>query len=646
MYEAVSETKNDRFPLYYHCDDELCYSRHPWIHWHEELEILCCEQGRANITCGTFHFSLEAGEVAVINPYTPHTLYAPEGCARHCLLIGQSLLREIGCTAVTFPSHIRDPELNGLLSRIRDEERRKEPYYRHQMLALATGLLVQLCRHHAEDTGTEPGSDAHHKTAVKIMSYIDQRIPQAVGIDDICRDLGYSRSYLFHIFKSVTGSTPLAYITGKRLQYADNLLTSGRYSIKECAYMSGFQTVGYFTRLYKKAFGCTPSCKAAAHTSVRRDPAMFDYYRPEDENLDRLLPHAAFAPSIDFSVIPPVSVPSFPVTLPSEEFEFLHEAAIIEYHGKLFASWYNNPSCELNGYTPIRGSESSDGGRTWSTPRILEHDPTEKILFCPPVYGVDDDTLYMFMNEMVGPDRMHALNLYIYREDRDAFEKLWSRPIPFKLNTNAVRLQNGKLILPGRVGARDSTPTTPAVLISDSGRIDAEWRLVKMTDGPVLPDGALYEYPEQTVIADGDTLWMFCRNDKRLVPIVFRSDDSGETWSGPIAIDIPLVTSKTYAGTLSDGRHYLIGNLYSGSSIYERDWLVLLLTEPGRMEFTKRITLQYRESETLGFGRDQWSYPAACEADGKLYVIYTAATVPGNGRIRGAVLSIVDLSDI
>lgn len=84
-------------------------------------------------------------------------------------------------------------------------------------------------------------------------------------------------------------------------------------------------------------------------------------------------------------------------------------------------------------------------------------------------------------------------------EESDRFEFLWSRPIPFKLNTNVVTLPNGKLLLPGRVGELDAFPNTPVVMISDSGKIDAQWRVVKVAENGVLPEGERLEHLETTV---------------------------------------------------------------------------------------------------------------------------------------------------
>ena len=78
---------------------------------------------------------------------------------------------------------------------------------------------------------------------------------------------------------------------------------------------------------------------------------------------------------------------------PDDQFQFLHEAAIIEYHDVLYTSWYNCPKKELQGYTPICGKRSYDKGKTWTELEILCEDVTEKILYCPPVYGICDDRL-------------------------------------------------------------------------------------------------------------------------------------------------------------------------------------------------------------------------------------------------------------
>lgn len=364
---------------------------------------------------------------------------------------------------------------------------------------------------------------------------------------------------------------------------------------------------------------------------------MFEYYNESDKELLKHTEKLNLLGDIDpFALNKSEKIENYEVHKPTADNVFLHEAAIIEFKGVLFASWYNCEKNELIGRTPIRGKRSKDGGKTWSDLEIIADDPSGKILYCPPVYGIDDGKLYMLINEMVGPDLIHALDLYVLNETTDRFEMLWSRPLPFKLNTNVYKLKNGKLLLPGRIAELDGFPNTPAVLISDSGKIDADWRLVKIADNGDLPNGKKHINPELSAIINGEKVYIFSRNDENSVPLLYLSTDNGETWSSIISHDIPFSNSKIYSGTLSNGRNYVIGNIFP-----RRPRLALLMTEPHSMVFSTGFMLQDGPSFE-GYNGKQWSYPVAHEANGKLYVIYTAES-DSFGISRGAVLSVVPI---
>ena len=321
---------------------------------------------------------------------------------------------------------------------------------------------------------------------------------------------------------------------------------------------------------------------------------------------------------------------------PNERFRFLHECAVIEFKGTLYASWYNNPETELHGYTPISEMRSRDGGKTWSEMTTVVHDEEGKILYCPPVYGIDEGRLYMFVNQMVGADLIHALDLYVLNEESDRFERIWSRPLPCKMNTNVVRLSNGKLLLPCRLAALDGFPRTPAVLISDSGKIDAEWRVVKIAENGVMPDGSELLHPELSVIEEAGVLYMFCRDDERCVPLVYLSYDLGETWSAAHGHDIPAVSSKIYTGKLKDGQNYLIANIDD----YSRRRLAIYFSQKGSVAFDRRIVI---DGEKDGISFTRLHYPCAFETNGRLLII---ASVDYEGKGRGSAMISVDLSKI
>ncbi len=91
--------------------------------------------------------------------------------------------------------------------------------------------------------------------------------------------------------------------------------------------------------------------------------AVFPFFPLSDLDMEKLSFHE--------------STETFPLHMP-DEYQFLHEAAAIEFHGTVFAARYNNREKELQGETVIRGRHSADGGKTWSDAELIAKDPEGK----------------------------------------------------------------------------------------------------------------------------------------------------------------------------------------------------------------------------------------------------------------------------
>lgn len=475
----------------------------------------------------------------------------------------------------------------------------------------------------------------------KIKAEITSNPACELSVRELADKIGISLYYMIHVFKKETGKTITEYKTDCKMEKAKGLLSQGNKPVTDIAMECGFATSSYFSQTFKQIFGITPGEYRKMMTETKKDNPVLNIANDNDIILYNMLEHKSIiSEGFDISkIVPSDTVKTYAVSYPSEEYGFLHEAAIIEYEGQLFAAWYNCPKKELADSSPIRFSKSFDGGKTWTEPKTVVNDPSGKILYCPPVFGVQDGKLYMFINQMTKPDCIHSLDLYIYDSDTDNFTELWSRAdIPVKLNTNVYTLSNGKLMLPGRWCVRDTFSDVPCVLISDSGRIDDEWRIVMIQETHNLPDGSKLVHPEMSAIIDGETVYIFCRTDERNIPVLYISKDNGETWSEPISHDIPFSNSKIYSGNLSDGRSYLIGNLFPG-----RSKLAIFFSEKDDvMKFTNGIVLRDAKNDELDLC-SYWCYPIAHEYEGRLYVIYTFDL---GFCCRGAAISVIHLDKV
>ena len=70
---------------------------------------------------------------------------------------------------------------------------------------------------------------------------------------------GISRSHLYRLFMDHISISPNEYLTRHRIQKAVALLETGRFSVGEVAYSTGFSDQLYFSRVFKKYQGVPPS---------------------------------------------------------------------------------------------------------------------------------------------------------------------------------------------------------------------------------------------------------------------------------------------------------------------------------------------------------------------------------------------------
>ncbi len=91
--------------------------------------------------------------------------------------------------------------------------------------------------------------------ATKVMA---ENIEHPVSIDQIAHDVGISTRQLSREFHTEFGVSPIRYYTGLRLDFADSLVKKTRFSLSEIALASGFGSLSWFSRSYKKRFSITP----------------------------------------------------------------------------------------------------------------------------------------------------------------------------------------------------------------------------------------------------------------------------------------------------------------------------------------------------------------------------------------------------
>lgn len=79
------------------------------------------------------------------------------------------------------------------------------------------------------------------------------------SVEQFAEEMCMSRSNLHLKLKAITDNSASYFIKKVRFQKALELIETGRYNVSEISTMTGFSTPSYFTKTFKKHFGCLPT---------------------------------------------------------------------------------------------------------------------------------------------------------------------------------------------------------------------------------------------------------------------------------------------------------------------------------------------------------------------------------------------------
>ena len=106
---------------------------------------------------------------------------------------------------------------------------------------------------------TTGSKDRIHHVIKKAIDYIEVNFHKDISLDELANELGISSYYFSKLFKEEKGEGFVEYLTRRRVDEAKALLKSPEHSIKEIGVACGYSDPNYFSRIFKKATGMTPT---------------------------------------------------------------------------------------------------------------------------------------------------------------------------------------------------------------------------------------------------------------------------------------------------------------------------------------------------------------------------------------------------
>jgi len=227
-------------------------------HQHDYWEMVYCTGGE-----GEFRFEngtimpYKEGEAVAIPPHEPHANFSKDGFTNIHLTMADPAYPYKGAFRVSDDpdGHLKNAFVQAKYYYLADIKKR-------ELVLDALGNLITsyLIVFRSNNDYSEPVE----RLRTEIMK---QYSNPNFALDEAIRALPFHYDYLRKLFKKEVGVTPLEYLTNLRIKKAETLLTamwSNEYSMSEIAEMCGFDDALYFSRVFKKHNGISPTGFAKA----------------------------------------------------------------------------------------------------------------------------------------------------------------------------------------------------------------------------------------------------------------------------------------------------------------------------------------------------------------------------------------------
>ena len=252
----VYQRENSSKP--YNCDitfyDDFSYV----THLHKDLEFVYVAEGSLRMTVENRTSELSAHELALILPSQIHSYERTVGAKALVAVFAEDYVPEF-CRAISKKTaksnvfHMESAECALLL--------RKLGGANPSRLTLSACFSLA-CAAFLDEIPLVP-SEGESKSKLllhRMLFYISEHYRENITLEGMAKALGYESHYVSRCFHADLGKNFKQFVNEYRINYAKHLIAteSGRMSMTEIAFASGFQSVRNFNRVYQKLEGTEP----------------------------------------------------------------------------------------------------------------------------------------------------------------------------------------------------------------------------------------------------------------------------------------------------------------------------------------------------------------------------------------------------
>lgn len=129
------------------------------------------------------------------------------------------------------------------------------PLFDAQRVRSIAAIAVMLSKYLLLENMLKPKS---HQTLEKATTFIEAHLAEPLSAEQIAGEIGLSRSGLYKWMRNQFQCSVNDYVNRRRVLRARELLLDPELTMEQISQMTGFSNASYFSRVFKKHYGCSP----------------------------------------------------------------------------------------------------------------------------------------------------------------------------------------------------------------------------------------------------------------------------------------------------------------------------------------------------------------------------------------------------
>lgn len=231
---------------------------------HDDNLLLYCLEGKGKLTLGDRQITIRSGDLVILPAGTPHAYSSSEknpwtiywihfsGSKSHYFIDNIFKIAD-NKFSVSLGLHAR------LVTDLENLLEARQRGYKLDNFIHAANQLRQIFSHIALLAPLAKAKQSSGLDLEKIHTLMQAHIHEPLNLETLADSVNLSKYHFIKRYKTLTGDTPINHVIHLKIDRACHLLDISSKSINEISFLVGYEDAYYFSRIFKKVMGISPS---------------------------------------------------------------------------------------------------------------------------------------------------------------------------------------------------------------------------------------------------------------------------------------------------------------------------------------------------------------------------------------------------